>query len=169
MPTINAAELLVKFTANQSGSNDLGNPIFAPSLTALLQFTDGVTANKADIIFTDNRTVASASNDDLDLAGVLTNAFGAAITAVEIVGIMIKSAAANTTTLSVGGGTNPWITMWIATGDGIKVFPGGVFANFAPDANGLGTVTAGTGDILRIANGSGASASYDIVILARTA
>lgn len=169
MPTINSAELLVKFTANQSGSNDLGNPVFAPELKALLQFTDGTTANKFDIVFTDNRTVASASNDDIDLAGVLTTAFGSTITAAEIVGIIIKSAAANTTTLSVGGGTNPWITMWLATGDGIKVGPGGIFLNVAPDASGLGAVTAGTGDILRIANGSGASASYDIAILARTA
>lgn len=169
MPTINAAELLVKFTANQSGSNDLGNPIFAPVLQKLLQFTDGTTANKADIIFTDNRSVASASNDDIDLAGVLTNAFGATITAVEIVGIIVVPAAANTTTLTLGAGTNPWITMFLATGDGIKIFPSGVFVNFAPDASGLGTVTAGTGDILRIANSAGATATYDIMILARSA
>lgn len=166
---LNSAELLMKFTANVSGSNDLGNPLFVPELKAQLQFIGGTTADAADIVFTDTRTVASATNDDIDLAGVLTNAFGATITAAEIVGIMIKSARANTTVLSVGGGTNPWITMFLATGDGIKVFPGGVFVNFAPDASGLGAVTAGTGDILRIANASGAAATYDIVILARSA
>lgn len=166
---LNTAELLVKFTANVSGSNDLGNPVFAPELKSLLQFTNGTTANKADLIFTDTRSVNSASNDDIDLAGVLADAFGATITAAEIVGLMIKSAAANTTVLTVGAGSNPWITMFAATGDGIKVMPGGVFVNFAPDASGLGAVTAGTGDILRVANASGATASYDIVILARSA
>lgn len=59
--------------------------------------------------------------------------------------------------------------MWLATGDGIKVFPGGVFCNVAPDANGLGTVTAGTADILRIANPGGAACDYTIGIVARTA
>lgn len=166
---LNSAELLVKFSANVSGSNDLGNPIFAPELKALMQFSGGTVADTADIVFTDTRTVGSASNDDIDLAGVLTNAFGATITAVEIVGIIVKPARANTTVLTIGGGTNPWITMFLATGDGIKVFPGGVFVNFAPDASGLGTVTAGTGDILRIANAAGAAATYDIVILARSA
>ena len=39
----------------------------------------------------------------------------------------------------------------------------------AGDAAGLGAVTAGTGDILRIANSSGATAKFQIAILARSA
>lgn len=166
---LNSAELQVIFKANQTGSNDLGNPSFDPSLKKILQFASGVAANQADLIFTDTRTVNSASNDDIDLAGVLSSAFGATLTFAEIVGIIISSAAANTTTLTIGAGSNPWISMWIATGDGIIVGPGGIFINFAPNASGLGAVVASTGDILRVANGSGASATYDIVILGRSA
>jgi hypothetical protein len=59
--------------------------------------------------------------------------------------------------------------MWAATGDGIKVFPGGVFLNFSRDASGLGAVAGGASDVLRIANGSGASATYRIAVLARSA
>ena len=166
---LDSAQLQVLFNASQSGSNGLGNPVFSPALNKLLQFTTGTGASQADLMYAATRTVASATNDDLDLAGSLTNVFGATITNVEMVGVLIASDAANTTTLSIGAGSNPWITMWLATGDGIKVFPGGVFLNFAPDANGLGAVTASTGDILRVANGSGASATYSVVLLGRSA
>ena len=166
---LNSAELQVIFKANQTGSNDLGNPSFHPSLKKVLQFLVGTGANQADMIWTDERTVTTGATDDIDLAGVLSNAFGATLTFAEIVGIILVSDAANTTTLTIGAGTNPWITMFLATGDGIKVGHGGVFVNFAPDASGLGAVTAGTGDILRITNSAGASATYKIVVLGRSA
>lgn len=162
------AELRVKFSAVKVGSNDLGNPEQRPSLEKILQFASGVASDQADIVFTDTRTVGISANDDLDLAGVLTDAFGAAITAVEMVGMIIINKS-TTQTLTIGAGSNPWITWLIATGDGIKIPPRGVFVLFAPDASGLGTVTAGTGDILRVANGAGFAADYDIALLARTA
>ncbi len=166
---LNTAELLVKFTANQSGSNDQGNPIFAPELRKLLQFVVGTGANQADLVFTDTRTIAISTNDDVDLSGVLASAFGATITAAEMVGLVIVNKS-TTQTLTVGvAGTNPWVTMWAASGDGIKVFPGGVFVNFAPDASGLGAVVGAASDVLRIANGAGATCDYDIAVLARTA
>lgn len=166
---LNAAELNLRFTANLTATNALGNPVFAPDLKVLLQFTGGTLADQADIVFAAERQVAASSNDDLDLAGVLSNAFGQTITAAEMVGIIVASKRSNVSTLTIGAGTNPWVTMWLATGDGIKVFPGGVFCNFAPDASGLGAVTAGTGDILRIANGAGGTATYSIALLARSA
>lgn len=166
---LNSAELMVRFTANQTGANDLGNPVFSPELKSLLQFGSGVTAGNADILFTDERSVASATNDDIDLAGVLTDAFGATITMAEVVALIVVADRTNTTVLTIGAGSNPWATMWAASGDGIKVMPGGVFLNVAPDAAGLGTVTPSTGDILRIANASGAVAKYKIVVLARSA
>lgn len=164
---LNSAELLVKFTANQTGLNDQGNPVFAPELRKLLQFTNGTNADQADLLFTDTRTIAISTNDDIDLAGVLTSAFGAVITNAEIVGLVISNKSL-TQTLTVGAGANPWISWLIATGDGIKIPPRGVFVLFSPDAAGLGAVVAGTGDILRIANGAGATADYDLAILGRT-
>lgn len=166
---LNTAQLIVKFTASQSGANDLGTPSFVPTLSKTLAYTNGTAADKADLLFMDERSVNSASNDDIDLAGVLADVYGSTITAAEIVGMIISSAAANTTTLTIGAGSNPWITWLAATGDGIKVPPGGVFCLFGKDATALGAVTAGTGDILRVANGSGAAATYEIAILGRSA
>lgn len=164
-----SAELRVKLSTVLTGSNDLGNPEQRAVLEKLLQFATGTGASQADGIFTDTRTVNASTNDDIDLNGALVDALGTSVASAEVVGIVIINKSA-TQTLTVGvAGTNPWTTMWAASGDGIKVFPGGVFLNFAPDASGLGAVVGGASDVLRIANGSGSSATYDIAVLFRTA
>lgn len=164
------SRLEVKFTATQTNANDLNDATFSPQLKRILDLASGTGAAQADILWVDERTVNSATNDDLDLSGALTSAFGASIVAAEIVGIIIDSDAANTTVLTVGvAGTNPWVTMFAASGDGIKVFPGGIFLNFAYDASGMGAVVGGASDVLRIANASGAAATYRIAVVARSA
>lgn len=160
--------------AKQTSTNDFGAPTFTPELAAVLNLGDGTTANNADLIFVDERTVASASNDDLDLAGVLANALGGTLTFVELVAVLIinraKNGTANTTNLTIGGGTNPFIGFLGGTAPTIgPIRPGGFVMLGCPDAAGLGTVTAGTGDILRIANSSGAAATYQIAIIGRSA
>lgn len=122
---------------------------------------DGTGAGNADRLFSDRRS--TAANDDLDLAGVLTDAFGATLTFARIKGIMVAAAAANVGNVVIGGGTNPWITL--LTAGTIVLRPGAVFCAFAgtADATAWG-VTAGTGDILRIASSSG-TVEYDIAIV----
>lgn len=164
----------VSLSARQTGTNDFGTPLFTPELSAVLSLADGTVANTADLIFVDERTVASASNDDLDLAGVLANALGGTLTFVEIVAILIinrsKAGVANTTNLTIGGGTNPFVGFLGGTTPTVgPIRPGGVFFLASPADVGIGTVTAGTGDILRIANSSGAAATYQIAIIGRSA
>ena len=163
------ASIRVALDFSQTGGGDFGPPRFAGTVSKLLQFASGTGLSQADILFVDERTVASASNDDLDLAGVLTSAFGATITAAEIVAVLlvngpIDPATPNTTNLTLGGATNP--IPGISSG---AVGPNGIVLMVDPDAGGLATVTAATGDILRVANSSGASAVYQIAILARSA
>lgn len=166
--------LKASLRARQTGTNDFGTPLFTPEIAALIELANGTGVAQADLIFVDERTVASASNDDLDLAGVLANALGGTLTFVEIVAIIIinapKSGAANTTNLTIGGGTNPFVGFLGGTTPTIgPIRPGGFVMLGAPADVGIGTVTAGTGDILRIANSSGAGATYQIGIVGRSA
>lgn len=163
------AEILARLKISQTGSNDFGGPEFTPVIETLIQLTDGVTVNKANIAFVDERTLTTGATDSLDLAGVLADAFGASIAAVEIVALMIINkprigTPVNTTDLTIGGGTNGVF----ATAMPFVLKPGAVFLLAAGDAAGVKTVTAGTADILTIVNGSGASAKYQIAVLART-
>src|SRR5262245_62002424 len=63
--------------------------------------SNGTGANQANMVFSDQRTVASASNEDLDLAASLVNAFGATITFTAIKAIILIASAQNTTNLTV--------------------------------------------------------------------
>lgn len=168
------AKIKASIEAVQTGSNDFGAPRFAPEVSALIELANGTIANAADLIFVDERTVASASNDDIDLAGVLANALGGTLTFVEIVAILVinkpKSTAVNTTNLTIGAGSNPFAGFLGGTTPTIgPIRPGGLVLIASPADVGIGAVTAGTGDILRIANSSGAAATYQIAILGRSA
>jgi hypothetical protein len=164
------SRLTINATATQVGAAaalDLG--IIAAASAAIagtrdLVLADGTGAAQADRVFSDTRTIAASSNDDLDLAGVLADAFGTVITFARIKGLYIAAAAANTNNVIVGAGTNPWNT-WLNTAGTVTLRPGEWVAGAVGDAVGH-TVTAATGDILRIANsGAGTTVNYDIIII----
>lgn len=171
------AEFLVRFKGRQIGSQGVGVPQFDAAIEHLLQFTDGVTANKANLLYAAERTIADGANDDIDLAGALADAFGATIAGAELVGLIVLNkpvtpgAAANTTNLTIGVGTNP-VTPGFLGGTAPTIGPirpGGIFMMVNPDASGMGAIAGGASDILRIANSAGAAAKVQIGVLARNA
>lgn len=145
---------------------DQGTATFPASVSSIIQFTNGSGANQVDRLFSDQRTITASSNEDLDLAGSLTDAFGATLTFVRVKAIIVKAAAGNTNNVVVGGAaSNQFVGPFGAATHTIAVKPGGALIFVAPDATGW-AVTAGTGDLLRIANsGAGTSVTYDIQIL----
>jgi len=167
------ATIVAALTAKQTGGNDFSGDNFTPAMRQTISITDGTGANQGDLLFLDQRAVATAANDDIDLSGVLADAFGATITAAELVAVFVINApisgAANTTDLTIGAGSNPYIGFLGAAHTIGPIKPGGMFMIGAGDAAGIGAVTAGTGDILRIANSAGATANYQIGIVARSA
>lgn len=163
-----SADILARITARQTGSNDFGGPEFDPKIEKLISLTNGTALNQADILWADERTAADGATDAIDLAGALSDAFGATIAAAEVVAVMIvnqaKDGTANTTALTVGGGSNPVIANALPA-----LQPGGVALLAAGHASGLGAVTAGTGDTLNVVNAAGAAATYQILVIARSA
>lgn len=163
------AELRATLKATQTGANDFGGPTFKPTIDKILQFASGTGANQADILWADERTIAASSSEDLDLAGVLADAFGATITAAELVAILVVADAANTNNVVLGDATSP-IPLFGGTNPTFAVKPGGFFFIAAPGAAGQLTVGAGSTDDLKVANSSsGSSVTYKIAILARSA
>lgn len=129
-------------------------------------FTNGTGANQANEMFTDQRTIAASGSEDLDLAGSLTDAFGTSIVFTSIKAVIISAASANTNDVVVGGAASNTFDGWFNdSSDKLNIKPGGMFCITNPEANGY-AVTAGTGDLLTIANSSsGTSVTYDIIII----
>lgn len=142
---------------------------FGDQTSWVKQLLSGTTAGKADQFFSDQRTLSASSSENLDLAGGLTDAFGAALTFVKVKAILVKAADANVNDVVIGGAaSNAFVGPLGGTTPTVAVKPGGWAAFFAPGDG--WTVTASTGDILKMANGgSGSSVTYDIVVIGTSA
>lgn len=150
---------------------DLSNAAIPTKVRAATQWANGTGAGKADRYFQDRRTLAASGTEDLDLAGVLLDAFGATITFARIKGLYITAAAANTNNVVIGNASsNGWATLLSATGT-ITLRPGAsIGMNTGPADATCYSVTASTGDLLHVANSSsGTSVQYDIVIIGASA
>jgi hypothetical protein len=162
-----AASLSVAIHAKQTGTADLGTPQILVDILKEIDFTPG-TANvgQANILFSDTRTLAASTNENLDVAGALTDALGATIAAAEIVAIYIAAAKGNTNDVQVSRPASNPVPLFLVTGGGFAVGPGDI--SLRTYRNGV-SVTPGTGDMINIANsGAGTPVTYDIVIVGRT-
>lgn len=153
----------------ETGAPDLGetNYVRDPQ-TKTVTLTHGTGAGQADRQFTDVRTLAASTSESLDLAGALVNALGGTSVFAKVKMLRIKAAEGNTNSVVVGNGSTPFIGPFGSDGSAEIVLPPGAVAQFYNPAG--WAVAAGTGDLLKIANGgSGTSVTYEIEIVGTSA
>lgn len=160
------ATLKATLTAVYQGSPDVGTLKQEIAYSAAASLSNGTGANQANSQWLDTRTLAASATENLDLAGGLTDAFGNVLTFTKIKAIIVEADDTNVNDVVLGGAaSNAWVAPFGDATDTIKVKPGGFIMLVAPDANAL-AVVAGTGDILKMANGgSGTGVTYTIAIV----
>lgn len=159
-------------SAKQSATLDLGESTATTSLDQAVSLASGTAAGQADVQFADTRTLAASGSEDLDLAGVLTDAFGNTVTLARVKALVIRASASNTNNVIVGGAASNGFVSWVGGATHtVTLRPGATLALFAGSADATGyAVTAGTADILKIANSGGTTGvDYDVVILGASA
>lgn len=165
------ARVYAAIHVRHSGSPDFGTSTYIHEGTELLadQLLTGTGDGQADVVFVDQRTISASSSEELDLAGSLTDPLGGSAVFAEVAAIEVRAAAGNTNNVVVGGAaSNAFVGPFGAADNTIAVPPGGVLVLYHP--GGGWAVTAGTGDLLQVANsGSGSTVTYDIVIVGRSA
>lgn len=156
-------------SARLIGSSDFSNPRFDLPFPGEITLADGTAASKADVIFSDQRTISASSNEDLDLSGSLTDAIGGSAVFAKVKCIYIKAADANTNDVQVKpAASNGFTGPFADASDRIDIAPGGSLLISAPVSG--WAVTAGTGDLLNVANSSsGTGVTYDIVVVGTSA
>lgn len=163
------AELRAKVAIRLTGTADFGGQAYAPTVEKLISLTNGTGANQADLVFADQRTLAASATEDLDLAGVLLDAFGNTITMVEVVAVYVAAAATNVNDVVIGAATQP-VPLFGGTAGTYAVKPGGFFFAAAPNASGMFAVGAGATDDLKVTNSAGGSSVvYDVIVIGRSA
>ena len=162
-------DLTAQLQGSYTSTNDLGSVVFNFNQRAFSQLAPGTATGRADRLFSDTRTIAASGTENLDLAGTLTDPFGATLTFVKVKAIYIKAAAANTNNVCVGGhATAAFTGPFSDVTDIICIPPGGVLMLVHPGAG--WTVTATTGDMLKVTNSSsGTGVTYDVLILGTSA
>lgn len=160
------ATVRASIAATLTGSNDMGTPTheFIESFSLLME--SGTGANQANNCFSDERTLAASATEELDLAGGLTNGLGATLTFTAIKAILVIAATGNTNDVLLGGAAaNAFTGPFQNSSDIVNIKPGGVALFLNPSAAGW-AVTAGTGDLLKLANSAGSTGvTYRIVII----
>lgn len=125
----------------------------------------GTGAGRVNAVY--SREPHSLSATDLDLRGSLTALDGTTVTFPVVCGIFFKNLSTTTGEyVTIGGSTTPFITWLAASGDGIRVGPGGFFILWSPN-DGYAT-TAATADVLTFTPASG-TPSCAYMILGRSA
>lgn len=163
--TIESAKLSAGFSAIQTNALDVTTGRATTDINAVWNFANGTGADQASAIWTDTRTLSASATEDLDLAGVLTDAFGTTVAADRIKAILITAASGNTNDVQVTRPAANGVPLFMAASDGIAIGPGGGFMLVAPNASGV-NVTAATGDLITITNSAGSTGvTYTVAIL----
>lgn len=169
MAVSQSGEISVRVASKLGNSFDLEAVASALDKTFSNAFTNGSGANQANNRFTDQRTLLTATNENLDLAGgSLSNSLGGALTFTKMKWIIIYALPTNTGILTVSSPAGTGVPFMRATGGttptpAFDLAPGGIYVYTNPSDAGI-TVTAATGDIINVDNATGASQSYQIVI-----
>lgn len=148
---------------------DLSTPQDKLSKSFRDNLATGAGKDQADLMWHDTDTLNSGNSYsiDIDLAGTLTDGLGDTVTfaKVKLIAIFNKATQAGFT-LNVGGdATETAFINWVANfSDEVVVGPGGCFLLFNPSLAGY-AVTAGSGDILQIANSDSHEIEFDVVII----
>ena len=143
---------------------DLNTIRDAVNLTRGVSLANGSGANQADAVFHDNRTLADAATETLDVHdGTLVNAFGDTLTLTKLKAIYIKNNSAEANLL-IGGATATQLRIFAAPTDILMLPPGGDFFMMAPLAAGI---DVSVNSDLKIAHdGTGTlSLTYDIIVI----
>lgn len=151
--------------SQQSRAIDLSAANAVLSRALQFDFGDGAGANQANLLWHDTRTLAPSANEDLDLSGALVDIYGQSVVFARIKAVLVKSKDTNLNNVNVARPASNGIVLFLAASDGLVLKPGGLFLWVAPDAAGI-AITAGTGDLLNIANAAGTnSIDYDVYVL----
>jgi hypothetical protein len=165
-----STKIVLSVVATETATADLASPSAAVVYKKEFTWANGTGADQGDLIFSDQRTLTASATENLDLAGVLTNQFGATLTFARVNAIAVCAASANTNNVLVGGAATNAFVNWVSDAtDVVAIRPGGCVVLVARDATGY-AVTAGTGDILKVTNSAGStSVVYDVLIVGRSA
>lgn len=138
------------------------------NIKKLLQFSGGNGAlGLADVCYHAKLNRAGSANADIDLSGVLTDAFGALVANAEVMAIIVLADAANVNNVQMKpGAANGFLGPFGAAANVVSIEPGDAICLMSTKG---WAVTNATGDLLNFANSSsGTAVNFEVLIVGRS-
>lgn len=162
------AQIALSILAHETSSGDLSRTLRATPANYAIRLTDGTGANQAQVVWSDERSFSTASQDDIDLRSLSDDRGTVTFDAVKA--LYIKNRHSSQIEIVQGVGlANSWTGLGYAdeAGLGAVIIPaGGAIALVAPDSSGLQvSQSGGYGKVLRIIASGAGTATYDIVLI----
>ena len=167
MSTALSTTITVQVQATLTKAMDMGTAQDPLSLTRTVSLADGTGADQADRSFHDQRTLAASASEELDVAGVLTDAFGTTVSLARVKALLVRNLSADDSLL-IGGAAANALGLFADASDVLKLRPGGIFLVSASDVDG---VAVGADDKLKMAHSGDTTTSldYEIVLIGASA
>jgi len=154
-----------KVWLDQDYQNDNGLSVARDNtqIRAEVEYTNGTGSSTtvADIEWITQRELGSGATDIFDLAGGVSDPFGNALTFARVKSLHIRNLSTSES-LTIGNATAP--VSFLSPATATYALERGAFVVWESPYAGF-TVTAGTGDLLKITNSSGASTTYNIRVV----
>lgn len=132
------------------------------------ELENGTGSYQCDLQYIASRSLNGSSNEDLDLAGSLADAFGTTLTFVKVKGIWLFNPESNPAAFRLKpAASNGFLGPFVDASDILSINPGAC-VHLENLASGW-AVTAGTGDKLNVANQHTSAQSYYIHIIGTSA
>lgn len=160
---------IVSIKGDLTTARDGGDALFPVQEGLIKDVTNGTGLDQANTVYVDDFSIAASGTMDIDLSGTLIDAHGNTIVMTAVKEILLISSATNTNDVIMGnGGVNSFLGPFAAAANTLTLKPGNRLNVSNYSAAGW-AVTAGTGDILRLANSAaGTAVTGTIVIVGRT-
>lgn len=164
-----STNIIAKITASQTSTLDAA--VYSLALADLdpINLSDGVGNNQADLIWSDTRTLAASTSEELDLNALPQSAPLANVNMVKVKAILVLAAAGNTNNVEVGNAAATQFQAGFGVATGRWIIPPG--DRFLATAQKAGWSSAnGVSDKLKIANGgAGTSVDYTLILIGTSA
>jgi len=161
--TVFNGEVTTKVRGRLARALDIGSAEYPIDIPVTQSWTNGTGINQANDAWTDDRTILSGANEDLDLSGALSDAFGTSLVGTKVKEILIYSLPTSVGTLAITRPATNGVPIFKAAGDGVDLVPGGLFHFRNPSAAGI-TITPSTGDLINLA-ATGGNVTYRVLII----
>lgn len=160
-----STNIIAKIIASQTSALDAAIGSLALADRDPINLADGVGNNQANLVWSDTRTLAASTSEELDLNALPNPQPFSNINMVKVKAILVVAAAGNTNNVEVGNAaaTQFQAGFGVATGRWV-IPPGDVFLVTAQKAG--WSSANGVSDKLKIANsGAGTSVDYTIILI----